>query len=226
MPLLEMKDYKRNPEHPGSRELFDRSGTWENCSVPFSAEFGWERWGLLGVLADYVLHYTHGCIVEIGIGESSLYFTRLARKYNRKVYHCDIQRSDYENLFTLPDFFDEENIKYLGSSDDFFVEVKIPPIALGFIDGDHLYPQVKKDFENLFSRVVNNGYIFFHDLHPRDEFNTIETRSGDGYILRKELEKRGDIDIITFPRSAWDAGLTAVRKLSNNLPYFQESGRK
>jgi hypothetical protein len=224
--LLNPAIFRNNPVHKGSKELYERIGTWHDFPIPFTKEFGWERWGLLGLLIDFALHYTRGDIIEIGIGESSLYFTRLARKYNRKVYHCDRQKSDYENLCTVPDFFDESNLLHVGTSDDFFKEIKFTKIAVGFIDGDHMHKQVEKDFNNLFNLLVDNGYIFFHDLHPPDELNTAENRSGDGYIFRKKLEKRGDLDIFTFPTSAWNAGLTIVRKIPKNAPYYQESGRK
>jgi len=224
--FLNIDNYKDNSVHPGSKELYERIGDWHKFPIPFSKEFGWNRWGLMGVLADFVLHYTQGEIIEVGIGESSLYFTRLARKYKRKVFHVDVQRTDYENLFTVPDFFDNSNTMYVGTSDQFFSDIKFPPIALGFIDGDHMYEQVEKDFNNLFNLLVDNGYIFFHDLHPPDEANTVETRSGDGYIFRKELELRSDLDIITFPTSAWNAGLTIVRKIPRDAPSYQENGRK
>lgn len=32
-----------------------------------------------------------------------------------------------------------------------------------FIDGDHTYSAVKKDYEDYFPKVKTNGYIFFHD---------------------------------------------------------------
>lgn len=223
--LLEMKNYRKNPPHSGSVELYNRVGSWHDLPIPFTKEFGWERWGLL-LLVDFVLHYVQGQIVEIGIGESSIYFTRLARKYNRRVFHCDIQRSDYENLFTVPDFFDESNIKFVGHSDDFFKEINLPPIAVGFIDGGHTYNQVKKDFNNLFEYIVPNGFIFIHDMLPRTEDQLDENVCGDGYKFRQELERRGDLDIITFPFSAWNVGLTVVRKIPKDVPYFQESGRK
>jgi hypothetical protein len=224
--LLKIDSFKNNPVHKGSKELYERIGTWHDLPIPFTKEFGWNRWGLMGILADFVLHYTQGDIIEIGIGESSIYFTRLARKYKRKVYHVDRGSSDYINLFSVPDFFDKTNILYVGPSDEFFKEIKFTEIALVFIDGDHMYDQMKKDFDNSFSLLVENGYIFFHDLHPPDEANTAETRSGDGYRFRKELERRGDIDIFTFPTSSWNAGLTIVRKIPKDAPYYQESGRK
>jgi len=226
--LLNPSSFKNNPSHYGSVELYDRIGSWHDLPIPFTKEFGWERWGLMGVLADFVLYYTQGDIIEIGIGESSLYFTRLARKYGRKVYHCDFQKSDYENLCTVPDFFDESNILYVGSSNEFFRDVKFKQdqIALAFIDGDHLHSQVRRDFENVFYYLVDNGYIFFHDMYPKDEGELDENRSGDGYLVRKELERRDDVDVITFPRSSWDAGLTVLRKIPKNAPYYQESGRK
>jgi len=199
-------------EHPGSRELYDKIANWENCSIPFSKTFGWERWGLLGVLSDYVLNYTKGDIVEIGVCETSIFFTKLSEKYHRKVYHCDIQRSVIENCKTVEGYFSKQNIVFCGSSDNFFKQIKLTPIALGFIDGDHIYEQVKKDFDNLFPYVVKNGYIFLHDTYPPDDTWKIPTKCGTVFQLREELEKRDDIEIFTFLKSAWNVGLTMVRK--------------
>jgi len=219
---------KKSMEHAygGSPELVRRVANWENCSIPFSKEFGWERWSLL-LLGDCVLNYIQGDIVEIGVCESSIFFTKMARKYGRKVYHCDFQQSVVADCLAVDGYFDEEkNSIYVGTSDDFFKETKFTPIALGFIDGGHLYDQVKKDFESLFELIVSNGFIFIHDLLPPSEEYLVETRCGDGYLLRKELEKRGDIDILTFPFTAWNAGFTVIRKLPKNQPYYLESGRK
>lgn len=213
----------RDREHPGSRELMDMVAQWEDCSIPFSKTFGWERWGLLGVLSDFVLHYTPGHIVEIGVCESSIFFTKLAQKYDRKVYHCDIQQSVVTNCKTVEGYFSPERSEvYCCSSDDFFRDVELPPIALGFIDGDHNYEQVKKDFENLLPHVVDNGYIFLHDTYPPSSEWLGPSACGTVFQFRQVLEQNAQIDCFTFTRSAWDVGLTMVRKKPRSLPYFQE----
>lgn len=211
--------------HPGSLELYEKVADWHDCPIPFSKTFGWERWGLFGVLADCILLYTQGDIVEIGVCETSIFLTKLAKKYRRHVYHCDLQRSVIENCLTVEGYFDENNTIYTGSSDDFFKEINFTPIAFGFIDGDHMYDHVSRDFDNLFSLLVDNGFILIHDTLPPNEEYLGESRCGTGYLVRQDLEKRSDIDILTFPFSAWNVGLTVVRKLPGNLPYYQENGR-
>lgn len=224
--FLKPSQYVNNPKHFGSLELKREIEFYENSPIPFSKKYGWDRWGVLGVLSDYVLQWLNGNIIEIGIGESSYYFTYLAKKYNRKVFHCDIQKSDYENLCTVDGFFDDSNVLFHGASDDFFRIIEFPRISLVFIDGDHMYNQVKKDFKNALSLIEDNGFIFFHDMYPENEMETSENRSGTGYILRKELERRSDVDVFTFPFGSWNAGLTMVRKIPDDINKYRESGRK
>jgi len=201
-------------EHPGSRELYDAVADWHPGPLPFSKRFGWERWGLLGVLADYVLCYTPGCIVEIGCCETSLYLTALAEKYNRKAFHCDIQRSVIENCLTVPGYFHPTLSKtFIMSSDEFFKTAELPePVALAFIDGDHVYEQVRKDFVNALSVLSPKGYIFLHDTAPPNEEWVGETRCGTVYKLRRELEKDKDFQIFTFLDSAWSVGLSMIQR--------------
>lgn len=204
-------------EHPGSRELYDRVANWHPGPLFFSKEFGWERWGLLGVLADYVLHYTPGCIVEIGVCETSIFLSALAEKYNRQAFHCDVQRSVVENCKTVPGYFSPSKSKtFIMSSDEFFKSIELPePAALVFIDGDHVYEQVRKDFVNALSVLSKDGYIFMHDTAPPNEEWIGETRCGTVYKLRRDIERDNDFNIFTFPRSAWDVGLSIVRRAKN-----------
>lgn len=204
-------------EHPGSRELYDRVANWHPGPLLFSKEFGWERWGLLGVLADYVLYYTPGCIIEIGVCETSIYFSALAEKYNRQAFHCDVQQSVIENCKTVAGYFSpSKSTTYTMPSDEFFKCVKLPePAALVFIDGDHLYEQVVKDFINSLSVLSAGGYIFLHDTAPPNEEWIGPTRCGTVYKLRRELEKDPYFDIFTFPHGAWDVGLSVVRRSNN-----------
>lgn len=209
-------------EHPGSREMYDYIADWDNSSVVISKKLVWSRFGLLGIMGDYVLsHVRVGDILEIGVGESSILLTKLAKKFNRKVYHCDISPGEVENCLSVPGIFDENGLVKVCPSDELFRDVNIDLIALGFIDGDHRYEYVKRDFNNLFSLLVPNGFIFIHDMYPPSEEYLSEHRCGDGYRLRQELEERDDLDIFTFPFGAMGVGLTMIRKLPEKLPYYR-----
>lgn len=210
-------------EHPGSRDLMDfvSPKQWEDSTIPFSKKLKWERWGLLGILCDYVLHYTPGDIIEVGVCESSIYLSFLAKKYQRKIYHNDIQQSVIENCKTVPGYFLPDAVIVQDSSDNFFQLTNFTPIALTFIDGEHTYEQVKKDFENALHLTVPNGYIFLHDTLPPGTEWLMENACGDVYRLRKELDKRSDLDVFTFNHSAWSVGLTMVRKIPNQEPEYR-----
>ena len=212
-------------EHKGCRGTMDYIAQWEPCSIPISKNLIWGRFGILGIMGDFVLRHTPGAIAEIGVGESSVFLTRLARIWGRTVYHCDISKGEIKNCFTVPGFFDKEETVFVGTSDDFFKEMVIPPIALGFIDGNHNYDFVKRDFDNMFSLLVDHGFLFMHDMYPPTEEYLPEYRCGDGYKLRQELEQRSDLDIFTFPHAAMGVGFTMVRKLPKDLPYYRECGR-
>ena len=206
--------------HPKSKQRYDEIAQWEPGTLPFSNTLGWSEWGLLGVLADFVLFFRQeGCIVEIGVGESSIYLTKLAEKYDRRIFHCDISHGVITNYKSVKGYFADNAHLFIGTSDDFFRETDIPTVALGFIDGGHMYEQVKRDFWNLFPLLVDNGYIFMHDTYPPHESWTHENACGDGYKLRQELETMRDkMDCFTFAYSAIETGLTMVRKKPRNLP--------
>jgi hypothetical protein len=205
-------------EHPGSRELYDKVANWHPGPLFFSKTFGWERWGWFGILADYLLYYTPGSILEIGCCETSIFLSELAVKHGRQVYHCDIQRSIIENCKTVPGYFGPNSHTYVMSSDEFFktgaYEMDLP-VALAFIDGDHLYPQVRKDFANAFELLHPQGHIILHDTAPPSEEWIGETRCGTVYQLRREIEQDPGLEIFTFRKSAFDVGLSLVRRKDN-----------
>lgn len=214
-------------EHPGCKETHRFIAEWEPGPIVVSRRLIWGRFGILGILGDYILRYLpSGNIAEIGVGESSLFLTELSRRHKRKVYHCDISPGEIVNCLSVEGFFDPTSVVYTGSSDDFFREVTFTPLAIGFIDGDHNYEFVKRDFENMLSLVMDNGLIFIHDMYPPTEEYLSEHRCGDGYKLRQELERRSDLDVFTFPFGAMGVGLTMIRKLPKDLEYYRQSGRE
>jgi hypothetical protein len=209
--------------HKGSQETYEYISKWISPNFFFSTNDVWHRMGILGVFGDYVLSCTQGDILEIGVGESSIYLSHLAKKYNRKIYHCDIAPDKILNPLTVDGYLNkEQGVFFTIPSDDMFKE-KLSPIALGFIDGDHNYEQVKKDFYNLLPLLVDDGYIFLHDTYPPSEDYVNENRCGTVYKLRQEIEKDNSLDCITLPRgTAMSVGITIVRKKPINRPYYNE----
>jgi len=80
-----------------------------------------------------------------------------------------------------------------GNSHDNITKDKVQ-IILGnrkidflFIDGDHSYQGVKKDFEMYAPLVKNKGYIAFHDILPRPELKKIQV-----FKLWNEIKEKYD----------------------------------
>ena len=210
--------------HKGSQETYEYISKFITSNFFFSVNDVWHRMGILGVFGDYVLSCTFGDVLEIGCGESSIYLAKVAKKYNRHIYHCDLAPSKIDNPLTVPGYMEPEIATfYRGASDQMFKDLKLTTLALVFIDGDHIYEQVKKDFDNVVPYVVDNGYILLHDTYPPDESYVDENRCGTVYKLRQELEKDERFDCITLPKgTAMSVGITIVRKKPLNRPYYNE----
>jgi hypothetical protein len=202
-------------EHKGLRNLYEQV---------VNGSFKWQRWGLLSVLCDYVLYYNQGDILEIGCGESSIHLSKLAEKYHRNCYHVEFSKSGVENMRNTKGYFGDNSKVFNMKSDEFFsslsnADIGHPKLALAFIDGDHIYEQAKKDFFNTYKYIVKGGYVFLHDTLPPDESWRVPHKCGDVDTLRMELEVHNyyeelpEYEIFTFPNSAFDVGLTMVRKM-------------
>ncbi len=210
--------------HKGSQETYDYIAKWIASDFFFSVNDVWHRMGMLGVFGDYILSCTQGDILEIGVGESSIYLSALARKYNRRIYNCDISDSKIDNPLTVEGYLAPERaVFFRGPSNNLFNAIEITPIAIAFIDGDHNYEQVRKDFDNIAPYIVTNGYIILHDTYPPTEDYIDENRCGTVYKLRQEIEEDKRFDCITLPiGTAMGVGITIVRKKPKDRYYFNE----
>lgn len=224
--------------HKGSKETYDFIADWIDPNFFYSKKDVWHRMGMIGVFGDYVLSCTSGAIAEIGCGESSIYLSYLARKYGRKIYHCDMAPDKILNPLTVKGYMLDEDVSpptekhvylnnagfFMGSSDDFFKEVDPMHLALVFIDGDHHYEQAKKDFDNFLPRMVDHGYIILHDTYPpNEEYLSPDSACGDVYRLRQEIEKDPRVDCITLTRGcAMGVGMTICRKKPAELAYYHD----
>ncbi len=209
--------------HEGSKETYEYIGKWVSEDFFFSANDRWGRMGMLGAFGDFVCSCTPGAVAEIGCGESSIYLSHVARKYNKRILHCDIAPCKIINPRTVPGYFACEEPQatfFSGPSDDFFAQFR-EPLALVFIDGDHRYEQAKKDFWNAFDLVVEHGYIILHDTYPSCDDELSEHRCGDVYRLRQELQSDSRVDVLTLTRgTAMGVGMTIVRKRPSKGNFF------
>lgn len=227
--------------HYESQETYDFISQWISPNFPFSIKDGWGRFGMLGVLGDMILKSLPGTnIVEIGTGESSIYLTQLARLHNRQIFYCDEAKGKITNPMTVRgylhedtvlvtgspyplDYRNNQGVAYVGTSDDFFENIKLPQIGLAFIDGEHHYEYVKRDFENIFKYLVPDGYIFLHDTYPYNEDLVLGDYCADSYKMRQELEKDPRVDVFTFTKMvACNVGFCMVRRKPENRPYYQQ----
>jgi hypothetical protein len=103
------------------------------------------------------------------------------------------------------------------TSDDFFARYSGPPFDVVFIDGLHLYPQVRRDLVNALSWLRPGGWIGMHDMLPRDwlEEHVPQIRTdrwtGDGWKVAFEL---AEADALDFRLIAIDYGVAVVRPLA------------
>ena len=87
------------------------------------------------------------------------------------------------------------------NSDDFFFENK-DKFDLVFIDGLHIYQQVKKDIINSLKCLNENGIILVHDCMPDSLSKQAVPRykmkwNGDVWKAIVDLRQREDLDIFT-----------------------------
>lgn len=193
-------------EHKGLKNLYQEV---------ISGKFNLGRFSLLNSIMDHCLFHVYGDILEIGLGETTIYTTKLAEKYNRRVYHCDYSISLIENMYCTNGYFCENSIVYKGKSNEFFKNIKLTPLSVVFIDGSHLYEDVKSDFYNSLKYLVKDGIIILHDTLPPDKSWTIESKCGTVYKFRREIEGDNFLDVFTFPFSAFNVGLSIIRKRGN-----------
>jgi hypothetical protein len=208
--------------HPPSLDTYKGVADWVDPNFFFSKQVDWHNTAIVGMLADFVLRFIDGAILEIGTGVSSIYLTALAKKFNREIYYCDIESCKIINPLSVKGYLAENGHFYVGTSDEMFAKNEIPKLAFTFIDGGHTYEQAKKDFWNAEKLTVENGYILMHDTYPPSADYTTENTCGDVYRFRQEIEKDTRFDCLTFVGSDGYVASTLIRKKPENRPYYQE----
>jgi len=99
------------------------------------------------------------------------------------------------------------------NTDDFFSE-NVDTFDIIFIDADHNFESVKKDFINSLNILNKHGIIFLHDTDPISG-KYIEPRfCGDSYKMIDWLnDNYPELNVLTIPVT--EAGLTIINRKIN-----------
>jgi predicted O-methyltransferase YrrM len=131
-------------------------------------------------------------------------------------FHTVGGKSKWDNPQKVKDHFarfgvDPRITHYKLRSDQFFSQysrLRLPPIDLAFIDGNHAYQEVRYDFLQTVGRARRNGYLFLHDTNIY-----VRELLGHAGVKRfiQELKAEPDcFEVIDFPFSS---GVALVRIL-------------
>lgn len=178
-----------------------------------------QPWIIIDRLADIILNYVHGCVVEIGIGFSTVILNKHAEKAGVPFYTCDSKeaRCDWART-TFP------NAKvFFGRSSAFMKQFQDNP-ALVFIDGEHNFRTMYNDSKFFLDRMLTGGIMFLHDTCPvefRFEKIALSGKALDCHKIRKYLETQKDFDVFTWRYTAAECGLTMVLKKELNAPEYK-----
>jgi hypothetical protein len=107
------------------------------------------------------------------------------------------------------------NFTFLMKTTDDFFKDNTETFDIIFIDADHSYESVKKDFENALKILNKHGIIFLHDTDPIGEKFLNPIYCGDSYKMLDYIHNyHPELDIINLPIS--QAGLTIINRKDDN----------
>lgn len=149
--------------------------------------------------------------LELGVGIGNN-FLEIA-EYAKQAIGVDIRLNHFWNFQRKkkPDFELPNNVKLVEqTTDDFFAERKSEEqFDLVFIDADHNFKQVIKDFRNAESVTIEGGIIAIHDTFPISYEYTRPELCNDSYKMLEYLKRYPHLEVFTIPVNP---GLTLVRK--------------
>ena len=177
-----------------------------------------DGWTIIERILPPILKNVEGCIVEIGMGASTPMFAKFAERQDITLHSCDKSpRKIIQPLFPKHKIYQMFSFDFMKTFDD--------TPAIVFLDGSHEYDVVKKEFEFFLDKLTEGGIIFIHDTGAPEEQFLNDTACGDIWKLRQEIERRRDVDCLTWPYTAINCGLTMILKREVDAPYWRACGR-
>jgi len=183
-------------------------------TVPLWDDKRFGPWIIVERLADIILYFVPGCIVEIGIGGSTVVLAKFAREFGVKHYAVDTDKKKCKSIEENKKTNHENLIVYRGRSLDFMEEFDDNP-SLVFVDGCHKAAIVLKEAMFFLHKLNPGGVMFFHDMYLCEEWKDRHDERGkfsNTYLVRWILENMRDVWCFTFPYTASACGLTMVMK--------------
>ena len=172
-------------------------------------------------LAELVKKLKPKTVLEIGTAEGGtlFLFSRFADS-NAKIISIDLPGGEFGGgypewkiglykSFSLPSqklYLLRENSHSASTREQVKEIIGTTPIDFLFIDGDHTYDGVKKDFEMYFPLVKDGGVIAFHDiaLHPPEKNCNVRK-------FWEKIKKEDSEEFIENQNQKW-AGIGVYRK--------------
>jgi predicted O-methyltransferase YrrM len=114
--------------------------------------------------------------------------------------------------------------EFYNTTTDKFFEYFHDRVDVIFIDADHHYESVKRDFDHSVQLLNKNGIVILHDTDPIDQATTAFNLCGDVYkVVDYIQETYPDVfNMITLPIN--DMGLTIVnRKIDRRVLSYLET---
>ena len=206
--------------------------------------------------------FFHKYLGEKDIGEIGLNFSNKPDK--KKIVQNTISRKKYKSYLEIGCFdnelFDHINCEkkvgvdpYSGGTlretSDYFFSKNKETFDCIFIDGLHIYQQVKKDIFNSIKSLNQNGVIFIHDCLPNNifdqavprpkftwngevwkaivEFRTLDhvdtytcyADMGIGIVLKRKNKKKLNLDIKDFSKLKFSDYLKNFKEYMNIVEY-------
>lgn len=167
-----------------------------------------KEWIVLDLLCDVILSNVDGCIVDIGMGLSTMVLGGYASKYDRNHYSCDISKTIFNRFRKLHATHQAvwcDSITFIKHLHDF-------PIAIAFLDGPHNFTVVKYEILVLLEYLATNGVIFIHDTNPPLKWK--DKGCGDVYKIKDFIRQIPSVDHFLWPylSQAQGCGLSMVIK--------------
>lgn len=147
------------------------------------------------------------CYLELGVRDGATFVP--ASQYCAKAIGVD--------AFNAPPFQLQPNMEFYSMmTDDFFLSID-PDLKFDavFIDADHSHEQSLKDFMNVKDRVIEDGFIMFHDTYPYEASMFHPLACNDCYRTALYIKQNliDEFEILTLPINP---GLTIVKKINRN----------
>lgn len=121
------------------------------------------------------------------------------------------RKIDVKNHFSY--FNTNKYIKYYQKTSFEFAKIARKKYDLIYFDGDHSYKGAKKDFDNFWPKLNDDGYIFFHDINIVKPDPLQHGMKFEFWKLIKEISNRPDVQMITIPSKVSGLGIIQKKKI-------------